>query len=57
MAPAGVTAPSVYNNVQMEATNFSLASAFPVTLSMGLPGGGAMKLDGTLVPSTPPTRR
>ena len=35
MAHAGVTAPSVYNNVQMETTNFSLTSAFPVTLSHG----------------------
>ncbi len=50
MAHADVTAPSVYNNVQMETTNFSLTSAFPVTLSMGLPGGGTMKLNGTVGP-------
>jgi AsmA protein len=47
---AGAKAPSVYSNVQMEATNFSLASAFPVTLSMSLPGGGTMKLDGKAGP-------
>jgi AsmA protein len=50
MTPAGAKAPSVYNNVQMETTNFSLASAFPVALSMGLPGGGDMKLNGTVGP-------
>jgi AsmA protein len=50
MAHAGTTAPSVCNNVQMETTNFSLASAFPVTLSMDLPGGGTMKLTGTVGP-------
>jgi AsmA protein len=50
MMPAGAKAPSVYNNVQMETTNFSLTSAFPVTLSMDLPGGGTMKLNGTVGP-------
>jgi AsmA protein len=34
----------------MESKNFSLASAFPVTLSMDLPGGGTMKLNGTVGP-------
>ena len=42
--------PASHNNVQMETTNFSLTSAFPVTLSMGLPGGGTMKLNGTVGP-------
>ncbi|MHB1936144.1 MAG: AsmA family protein [Acidobacteriaceae bacterium] len=50
VAQAGGTAPSVYNNVRMETTDFSLASAFPVTLSMDLPGGGTMKLSGTVGP-------
>ena len=50
LAPAGVTTPSIYNNVQMQATKFSLASAFPVALSMSLPGGGALKLDGKVGP-------
>ena len=50
MTPAGAKAPSVYNNVQMGTKNFSLTSAFPVTLSMDLPGGGTMKLNGTVGP-------
>jgi AsmA protein len=50
LTPAGVTTPSIYNNVQMQTTNFSLASAFPVALSMSLPGGGSLKLDGTVGP-------
>ena len=50
VAEAGAKAPSVYNNVQMETTNFSLASAFPVTLSLDLPGGGTMKLNGNVGP-------
>ncbi len=50
VAPAGATAPSVYNNVKMETTNFSLASAFPVSLSLDLPGGGTMKLNGNVGP-------
>jgi AsmA protein len=50
IAPAGAKAPSVYNNVEMKATNVSLASAFPATLSMDLPGGGTMKLGGNIGP-------
>jgi AsmA protein len=50
MSPAGAKAPSVYSNVQMDTKNFSLSSAFPVTLSMDLPGGGTMKLEGTVGP-------
>ena len=50
MMPAGAKSPSVYRNVQMGAKNFSLTSAFPVTLSMDLPGGGTMKLNGTVGP-------
>ncbi len=48
--PAGASAPSVYNNVEMEATDVSFASAFPFTLSMDLPGGGTMKLNGKAGP-------
>lgn len=48
--PAGAKAPSVYSDVQMETKNLSLSSAFPVTLSMNLPGGGTMKLSGTVGP-------
>jgi len=47
---AGAKSPSVYSNVQMGTKNFSLTSAFPVTLSMDLPGGGTMKLNGTVGP-------
>jgi AsmA protein len=47
MIAAGAKTPSVYPNVQMETKNFSLTSAFPVDLSMDLPGGGTMKLTGT----------
>jgi AsmA protein len=50
MSPAGAKAPSVYSNVQMDTKNFPLSSAFPVTLSMDLPGGGTMKLEGTVGP-------
>jgi AsmA protein len=50
MMSAGAKAPSVYSNVQMDTKNFSLTSAFPVTLSMDLPGGGTMKLNGTVGP-------
>ncbi len=50
MLPAGAKSPSVYSNVQMATKNFSLTSAFPVTLSMDLPGGGTMKLNGTVGP-------
>lgn len=50
MMPAGAKAESVYNNVQMGTKNFSLTSAFPVTLAMNLPGGGTMKLNGTVGP-------
>lgn len=50
MTAAGAKNPSVYSNVHMETKNFSLASAFPVTLSMDLPGGGTMKLDGNVGP-------
>jgi len=42
--------PIVYDKVNMTVKNLSLGSAFPVTVSMGLPGGGSMKLEGTLGP-------
>ncbi|MES2222759.1 MAG: AsmA family protein, partial [Acidobacteriota bacterium] len=47
---AGAKAPSVYSNVEMQTKDFSLTAAFPVTLSMNLPGGGTMKLNGTVGP-------
>ena len=42
--------PIVYDKVNVTVKNLSLASAFPVTASVGLPGGGSVKLDGTLGP-------
>jgi AsmA protein len=38
--------PRVYDKVSIEVTNLSLTSAFPFTLSAGLPSGGTVKLDG-----------
>jgi AsmA protein len=40
----------VYDKVDVSMRNVSLGSAFPVTASVGLPGGGSLKLDGTLGP-------
>ncbi len=42
--------PHVYDKVDIEVTNFSLASAFPVEVSADLPAGGTLKLDGTTGP-------
>ena len=42
--------PIVYDKVNIEMRNVSLVSAFPVTASVGLPGGGSVKLDGQLGP-------
>ncbi len=50
MMSAGAKSPSVYSNVKLLTKNFSLFSAFPVTLSADLPGGGTMKLTGTVGP-------
>ena len=41
---------SVYDNVNLEATNVSLKSQFPVTLTANLPGGGDFKADGKVGP-------
>jgi AsmA protein len=41
---------STYNNVNLTATEVSLDSKFPVSLSADLPGGGKLKLDGTAGP-------
>jgi len=40
----------VYDKVDISMRNFSIGSAFPVTASMRLPGGGSVKLDGKLGP-------
>ncbi len=42
--------PSVYDHVGLVASNVSLTSKFPVTLTADLPGGGNFKLDGTAGP-------
>jgi AsmA protein len=44
---------SVYDDVDVSATDVSLKSQFPVTVSAKLPGGGEFKLDGTLGPLDP----
>jgi AsmA protein len=41
---------SVYDNVGVTASNVSLTSKFPVTVTADLPGGGNFKLDGTVGP-------
>lgn len=50
ITPNGAKSPSVYNHVQMHATNFSLIGAFPIELSMDLPGGGTMTVQGNAGP-------
>ncbi|HTC42793.1 MAG TPA: AsmA family protein [Candidatus Acidoferrales bacterium] len=41
---------SVYNNVDLTASDVSMTNNFPVTLSMDLPGGGDLKVDGKVGP-------
>jgi AsmA protein len=41
---------STYDNVGVVASNVSLTSKFPVTVTADLPGGGTFKLDGTAGP-------
>lgn len=43
-------APIVYDKVDVSVKNLSLGNAFPVTVSLRLPGGGSLKLDGALGP-------
>ncbi|MGB7439113.1 MAG: AsmA family protein [Candidatus Acidiferrum sp.] len=44
---------SVYTDVNLTASDVATTSNFPVTLSMNLPGGGTMKLDGKVGPVDP----
>src|SRR6202035_4975884 len=44
----GKRKPIVYNNVTIR--NFSFSDRFPVIASVGLPGGGSLKIDGTAGP-------
>src|ERR1700687_6052644 len=41
---------STYDKVALTASNVSLTTKFPVTLTANLPGGGDLKLDGTVGP-------
>jgi hypothetical protein len=41
---------STYDHVNVTASDFSLNSKFPVTVTANLPGGGDMKLDGNVGP-------
>jgi AsmA protein len=41
---------NTYDKVELTASNVSLTTKFPVTLSANLPGGGSLKLDGTVGP-------
>jgi len=41
---------SVYTPVDLTASNVSMTSQVPILFSMGLPGGGTMKLDGKVGP-------
>lgn len=44
---------SVYDNVNMELSNVSLKTQFPVKLTADLPGGGGLKLEGRVGPVHP----
>lgn len=44
---------SVYSNVNLTASDVAMNSNFPVKLSLGLPGGGTMKIDGKMGPVDP----
>jgi len=46
----GKRKPIVYDKANVAMRNFSFTSAFPVTASVGLPGGGSLKIDGTAGP-------
>jgi AsmA protein len=41
---------TTYDHVNVKASDFSLNSKFPVSVSAGLPGGGSLKLDGNVGP-------
>jgi len=41
---------TTYDHVNVTASDFSLNSKFPVTVSADLPGGGSLKLEGTVGP-------
>jgi AsmA protein len=41
---------TVYNNLNLTASDVAVKNSFPVTFSMDLPGGGSMKIDGKFGP-------
>src|SRR5208282_3658762 len=43
----GKRASIVYDKVNVSMSNFSFTSVFPVVASVGLPGGGSLKIEGT----------
>jgi AsmA protein len=45
--------PQVYDNLNIELTNFSSTSQFPFKLSIGLPGGGSANVSGKAGPINP----
>src|SRR5882762_3118702 len=47
---SGKRKPIVYNNVNITMRDFSFTDRFPVVASVGLPGGGSLKIDGTAGP-------
>lgn len=49
----GKRPPLVYKNVNAGVRDFSFTSSFPLTLSVALPGGGSLKLEGTAGPINP----
>jgi AsmA protein len=49
----GKRKPIVYDKVNIAMRNFSFTGNFPVTASVGLPGGGELKIDGTAGPINP----
>jgi AsmA protein len=46
----GKRKPIVYNHVNISVRDFSFSSSFPLTASVGLPGGGSLKIEGTAGP-------
>jgi AsmA protein len=47
---SGKRPPIMYDKVNVAVRNFSFTSAFPVIASVGLPGGGSLKIDGAAGP-------
>ena len=46
----GKRKPIVYGNVNISVRDFAFTSSFPLTASVGLPGGGSLKIEGTAGP-------